>query len=97
MSIVSKNPIQHWLDTPKGSYYGYPNYGNSIHELLFLNNQHAQHKLGVIVDSIRRDLGDSVAETIQHVSLHVDADDSSVSYVVIVSSNSISIGEYKDV
>ncbi len=97
MSVVSKNAIQHWLDTPKGSYYGYPNYGNSLHELLFLNNQHAQHKLGVIVDSIRRDLGRKFAEEIQHISLNVDADDNSITYIVIITKNNIAIGEYRKV
>ena len=97
MSVVSKNPIQHWLDTPKGSYYGYPNYGNSLHELLFENNQHAQHKLGVIIDRIEKDLGSEFAHTIQHISLHVDKNDTSTSYIIIVANNTILAGEYKDV
>ncbi len=97
MSIVSKNPIQHWLDTPKGSYYGYPSYGNSLHELLFENNQHAQHKLGVIIDRIERDLGSTIAQTIQHISLVNDAEDKSISYIVIFANNKIAIGVYINV
>ncbi len=97
MSIVSKKPIQHWLDTPKGSYYGYPSYGNSLHELLFENNQHAQHKLGIIVDSIERDLGELFAQSIKHISLRVDEDDNGTSYIIIIANDSISIGEYKNV
>lgn len=97
MSIISKDPIQHWLDTPKGSYYGYPKYGNSLHELLFQNNQHAQHKLGVIIDTIERDLGRLMAQTIKHISMHVDQDDKSISYIIILTKDSIKVGEYIDV
>lgn len=97
MSILSKNPIQHWLDTPKGSYYGYPSYGNSLHELLFENNQHAEHKMGIIVDTIEKDLGSEFARTIQHISLLANAEDKSMAYIVIILNNGIAIGEYQNV
>ena len=83
MSIISKTPIQHWLDTPKGSYYGYPTYGNSLHELLFSNNQHTQHKLGVIIDRIEKDLGTLIAQTIENISLHIDSSDKITTYIII--------------
>lgn len=97
MSIISKKPIQHWLDTPKGSYYGYPTYGNSLHELLFGNNQHTQHKLGVIIDRIEKDLGTLVAQTIDNISLHIDSSDKRTTYIIILTKDTISVGEYTNV
>jgi len=95
MSILSKNPIQHWLDTPLGSYEGYPSYGNSIGELLFKNTQDSDAIVGVIIDQIEAHLGTLIASQIESISMANDEDKNDFFYIFITTKDkNLLIGEY---
>jgi len=94
MSALTKNPIQHWLDTPLGSYKGYPRYGNIIHELLFENRQNLDHKLGIIVDAIEKQLGKSVAMLIYDISFIEEAESDKFFILIKLYNNRIALGAY---
>lgn len=95
MSALSKNPIQHWLDTPLGSYEGYPTYGNTIHELFFENRQDLDQKLGIIIDRMEEHLGELVTRTIRDISF-IEEDGSRDTFYILITlhNNSISLGTY---
>lgn len=95
MSILSEpKPIQHWLDTPIGYYVGEPLYGNKIERKTFSNMDYARYELGSIVDDIRFDLGDEIADSILSIDLAKASDDTM--YIIILSKDGqYSIGEVK--
>ena len=98
MSILTKNPIQHWLDTPVGSYRGYPEYGNSIYELIGENRQDLNAKLGIIIDKMEDQLGTLVAMTIKSIYFAEEKDKRDTFYIVIELINGkIALGEYGNV
>jgi len=75
MKIENLNPIdaiQHWLITPCGSYFGYPNYGNKIAELLYNNRQDLQYVTNKVIDDILEDLGIEYAKEIASVNISTD-------------------------
>ena len=71
-NLDAVDAIQHWLITPHGSYYGYPNYGNKIHEILYQNRQDINYASGKIVDDIVADLGIDYAKNIALVEILTD-------------------------
>ena len=69
-SILSElDPIQVWIDTPKGYYAHAPTFGNNLHELLFKTRTNVKLGLDDIVDSIARDLGYEIASRIRVIRL----------------------------
>jgi len=94
MSILKKNNIQHWLDTPKGSYVGYPKYGNSVPELLFLNKQELDYALGVIINQMKNDLGASVVERITDMYITSDKNDIDMFYLIIIQKDTVAVGGF---
>ncbi|MFT7880440.1 MAG: hypothetical protein ABXS91_08610 [Sulfurimonas sp.] len=95
MTVLSKNPIQHWLDTPLGSYEGYPWYGNTLHTLLYENRQDLDQKLGIIIDEIERQLGNNVAQLIRDISFIEEEGARDKFYILItLYNNGIALGSY---
>lgn len=95
MTVLTKNPIQHWLDTPLGSYKGYPRYGNTLHTLLYENRQDLDQKLGMIVDEIERQLGRTVAQLIKDISFIEEGGAKDKFYILItLYNNGIALGSY---
>ncbi|NOR58757.1 MAG: hypothetical protein GQ474_09575 [Sulfurimonas sp.] len=92
-SVLTKNPIQHWIDTPIGSFEGYPTYGNMLHELFFENRQDVDAKLGYIINVIERQLGELVANTIQDISF-LDDPQNDTFYILISLVDGVVIGEF---
>ena len=72
VNLQEIDAIQHWLITPLGSYYGYPNYGNKIDELLYHNRQDLNYVSGKIIDDIVGDLGIEYAKKIAKVEILTD-------------------------
>ncbi|MGW8169631.1 MAG: hypothetical protein ACWGHH_06470 [Sulfurovaceae bacterium] len=95
MSILSANPLQHWLDTPIGAYEGYPTYGNMIPELLYKNKQELQGASALIMAKIKNDLGIEIASTISNIIIFQDEIYDDIFYIVLFQNNNqTAIGEY---
>lgn len=73
--LTQKNPIQHWIDTPDGSYTGKPNYGNNFYEVLFKNKNNISLIIPIIANKLLRDLGEDEASKIDTISLVKDRHD----------------------
>jgi len=87
MDIANLNPIeaiQHWLITPLGAYYGYPNYGNKIDKLLYHNRQDLHHASSLIIKDITEDLGRDYAKQIASIEILADRENF---YIVVALKN----------
>lgn len=93
MSIVSKDPIQLWLDTPIGAYEGYPTWGNNVYELLFLNKQEAKATVMQIMAKLQYDIGYANAQRITGTQLLFNGDDT-FALLLYLQNNDIAIGVY---
>ena len=93
-SELTVGRIQHWLDTPIGAIYGYPDYGNNIEQLLFINRQKAPATLSMILHKLGKDLGEAVTSEIREATILRDKDRNDTFYVMILLSNNMAIGEY---
>lgn len=94
ISKLSSEPIQHWLNTPQGSYFGYPEYGNIIEQILFHNKQDLYHALGLLVNRITLDLGREIAEKIKDIKILKEQNREDSFVILIFHDNDVAIGEF---
>jgi len=67
-SILSSNAVQLWLDTPIGSYYGSPTWGNNFEVLLGKNMNDAPIFLNLILGKMKQDLKEHF-QFVEHVRI----------------------------
>jgi len=82
--IVGLEPISaiyHWLNTPIGSYCGFPLYGFNGNELLYKNSHDAESSIDKIYSKMREDLGEDIMQTVAEIKI-VTVDDA---YLLLVS------------
>lgn len=93
-SEITVGKLQHWLDTPLGEIYGYPDYGNNLEELLFINRQKMPIILKQILHKLEKDLGAAVRQEITNAYIARDKQRHDTFMVVLTLSNDVAIGEY---
>lgn len=83
-SKISVDWINMWINTPKGYIYGYPDWGHNFYTLLFKNNNNLNMKLDIVMDKIRHDLGDEVAQFITKINLlSVDNEELYIEFIIL--------------
>jgi hypothetical protein len=71
MTILSndRDYIQDWIITPIGYYRHNEKYGCNINIFMYKSIDTIRDNLGLIIDKIREDLGDDIANTIDEVAV----------------------------
>ena len=80
--------IQHWLNTPIGSYCGFPKYGSNIDTLLFKNSSNAYKSIDAVYNKIREDLGQDIYDEITNIEILSDIEN----YYIVISTKNEKVG-----
>lgn len=94
ISKISTTPIQHWLNTPRSSYYGYPTYGNAFEALLYKNKNDLTFVINIIVDMMIENIGLVEASKVKQVEISKGSEDLDLVAVIMLLQDG-SLGGFK--